>query len=131
MKKRGALFLVILIVFVAMAAVIAKQHKTIEQYVGGFGDIIGTYAESENGQEEPLILAEDNKAYSYRQFGTVLEGTYAKTNCPNIYVLKMENQPTRYIILDKEGLSCVEGENAFHYVKLSRGAIYSNVEAPE
>lgn len=119
-----------MIVLLGMAIVILKQHKTMNSYTNGF-PIKGTYIQSEGTSHTRLIFSDKNKVYSYRPSGKLLEGTYTKTEDANVYIVKMNNRGTKYVVLGKDTLTCIENEKAVLYRKESRGEIYDNVEHPE
>lgn len=127
MKKTTIPFLLLIVVLLGMTTVLLKQHKTMNGYTNGF-PIKGTYIQSEGNSDVRLIFSDKNKVYSYQPFGKILEGTYAKTGDSNVYILKMNNHKTKYIVLRKNSLTCIDEENTATYRKESSGEIYDSVK---
>lgn len=130
MKKSTMLSIMFIIIVLGMTIVILKQHKTVNKYANGF-PLVGTYIQAEGISNTRLIFSDKNQVYSYQPFGKLLEGTCAKTGDPNVYILKMNNRTTKYIVLGNDTLTCIENETTVPYRKESRGEIYDSVEHPE
>lgn len=116
----GALIAALLL---AMITIIGVQRKELNQYENGF-KITGTWVTEDNQNYLVFAIDEKNTFYAYKQFEVPRKGVYQKTANPNIYEVEMKDTLKGHVVLGKDSLTCVEGENVTNYIKKAEIEIF-------